>query len=98
MNSTSYTVAYTYTYTACGRKYCRTFDSTSYLKCKLRTHIVIHEFFLLYFIPKIVDMLEKAEGTMFYEKCFRLIKKSNASEFATAFQKFNRFLFQLPHP
>jgi len=42
---------------------------------------------------------------MFYEKCFhfRLLKKSNASEFASGFflqsaslpQKFNRF--QLPH-
>jgi len=45
---------------------------------------------------------------MFYEKCFRfrLLKKSNASEFASAFsfffkvlplpQKFNRFRFHIP--
>jgi len=38
---------------------------------------------------------------MFYEKCFLLLKKSNASEFASFFkmlpfsQKFNRFCFHI---
>jgi len=32
---------------------------------KLRTHIVIHESFLLYFIPNIVASLEEAEAPCF---------------------------------
>jgi len=32
---------------------------------KLRTHIVIHESFLLHFIPKIVVRLEEAEASCF---------------------------------
>jgi len=42
---------------------------------KLCTHIVIHEFFLLYFISKIVARLEEAEAPSFMK---------NASEFASA--------------
>jgi len=62
---------------------------------KLRTHIVIHESFLLYFIPKIVARLEEvypkdcsqvrgSGSTMFYEKSFRILKKLNASDFASS--------------
>jgi len=52
---------------------------------KLRTHIVIHESFLLYFTPK--GCSQVSGSTMFYEKCFRfrLLKKSNAYEFASSF-------------
>jgi len=39
---------------------------------KLRTHIVIHESFMLYFIPKIVTRLEEAEAPC-------LIKNASAS-------------------
>jgi len=49
---------------------------------KLRTHIVIHEYFLLYFIPKNVAKLEEAEAPCFMKnaslpgpqkvKCFRV--------------------------
>jgi len=42
-------------------KHPSTMYKTLHTMSKLRTHIVIHEFFLLYFIPKIVARLEEAK-------------------------------------
>jgi len=75
---------------------------------KPRTRIVIHESFLLYFIPKIVTWLEEAEASCFMKNASASCSSKSqmlpsslplpASSFKVLPlpQKFNRF--QLPHP
>jgi len=80
---------------------------------KLRTHIVIHESFKLYFIPKIVAWLEETEATCFMKN----VSASGSSKsqmlpsslplpafffkvlpFPQKFNRFHRFRFQLLLP
>jgi len=75
---------------------------------KLRTHIVIHESFLLYFIPKIVAMLEEAKAPCFMKNTSGSSKSQMLPSMlplpASFFkvlplrQKFNRFQLPFPHP
>jgi len=75
---------------------------------KLRTHIVIHESFLLYFISKIVATLEEAEAPCYMKNASASLKSqmlpSSLPLPASFFkvlplpQNFNRFRFQLPLP
>jgi len=65
MNSTSYRVAYNTLTLHVAENIAELFNFTPYLECKLRTHFVIHESFLLYFIPRIVARLEEDEALYF---------------------------------
>jgi len=73
---------------------------------KLRTHIVIHESFLLYFIPKIAARLEEAKALCFMKNASASISSKSQmlqSSLPASFfkvlplpQKINRFRFHIP--
>jgi len=58
-------------------------------------HILLFTIPFCYIFPKDCSQVRGSESTVFYEKCFRfrLLKKSNASEFASSF--FLQVRFQL---
>jgi len=64
---------------------------------KLCTHIVIHEFFLLYFIPKIAARLEEAEAPSFMKNASA--SGSSKSQMLPSSLRFPAFFFKvLPLP
>jgi len=75
---------------------------------KLRTHIVIHNSFLFYFIPKIVARLEEAEAPRFMKNASAsgsskgemlpslLLLTASFFKVLPLPQKFNRFRFHIP--